>query len=287
LSLVNMQDLLDRADQGGYAVGAFNVANMEMVLGIIKAGEALRAPLILQIAERRLNCSPLHLIGPLMVSAARQAAVPVAVHFDHGLTMAGIQAALEIGFTSVMIDGSHLPLAENIRLTQQVMAEARRYHAAVEAEIGVVGNNNDESGETAAGVADRQKYSDPEEVVAFYREAPVAALAVAIGNAHGVYAQEPNLNFDILNEIHQRVAAPLVLHGGTGLGAAAFRSGIRYGIRKINVATANFIAVADQVRQLYESQGETDYFQLQAAEIEGACRSAERHIQIFGCANQV
>ena len=125
--LVNMRDLLADARVGGYAVGSFSVANMEMVLGVLQAAEELRAPVILQIAEVRLRQSPLELIGPLMVAAARQASVPVAVHFDHGKTEKKIGQALELGFTSVMFDGSHLPLDENIAETCRIIEMARPY----------------------------------------------------------------------------------------------------------------------------------------------------------------
>ena len=147
--LVNMRDLLADAENGNYAVGSFSVANMEMVLGVLKAAKELSAPVILQIAEVRLKQSPLEVIGPLMVAAAENADTPVAVHFDHGKTIEKISQALEIGFTSVMFDGSHLPLDENIKVTNQVAEIAREYDAAVEAEIGCVGGSEDGSEDIA------------------------------------------------------------------------------------------------------------------------------------------
>ena len=125
--LVNMKSLLAEAEKGNYAVGSFSVANMEMVLGVIRAAEELSAPIILQIAEVRLKQSPLEIIGPLMVAAAKNAKVPVAVHFDHGKTEEKIGEALEIGFTSVMFDGSHLPLDENIEETKRIIKMAEKY----------------------------------------------------------------------------------------------------------------------------------------------------------------
>ena len=143
--LVNMKDLLLQAQTEDYAVGSFSIANMEMVRGVIAAAEEANAPIILQIAEVRLNHSPLALIGPLMVAAAKGAKVPVAVHLDHGLTLPTIQQALDLGFTSVMFDGSHLPLDENIAMTKKVIEMAKPYGAAVEAEIGCVGGSEDGS----------------------------------------------------------------------------------------------------------------------------------------------
>lgn len=200
--LVNMRDLLADARVGGYAVGSFSVANMEMVLGVLQAAEELRAPVILQIAEVRLRQSPLELIGPLMVAAARQASVPVAVHFDHGKTKKKIGQALELGFTSVMFDGSHLPLDENIAETCRIIEMARPYGAAVEAEIGCVGGSEDGSEEIA------MHCTDPADAVRFEQETGVDALAIAIGNAHGNYKATPKLRFDILAQVAEDTHTP-------------------------------------------------------------------------------
>ena len=145
MALVNMKTLLSDAQKGGYAVGSFSVANLEMILGVIKAAEETRSPIILQIAEVRLNHSPLDIIGPAMIAAAKNATVPVAVHLDHGTTLDCIGHALRLGFTSVMFDGSHLSLEENIDMTKQVISMAQPYGAAVEAEIGCVGGSVDGS----------------------------------------------------------------------------------------------------------------------------------------------
>ena len=242
--LVNMRDLLADARVGGYAVGSFSVANMEMVLGVLQAAEELRAPVILQIAEVRLRQSPLELIGPLMVAAARQASVPVAVHFDHGKTEQKIGQALELGFTSVMFDGSHLPLDENIAETCRIIEMARPYGAAVEAEIGCVGGSEDGSEEIA------MHCTDPADAVRFEQETGVDALAIAIGNAHGNYKATPKLRFDILAQVAEDTHTPLVLHGGTGISPEDFRRCAQTGIQKINIATATFDSVEQTVKEL-------------------------------------
>ena len=242
--LVNMRDLLADARVGGYAVGSFSVANMEMVLGVLQAAEELRAPVILQIAEVRLRQSPLELIGPLMVAAARQASVPVAVHFDHGKTEKKIGQALELGFTSVMFDGSHLPLDENIAETCRIIEMARPYGAAVEAEIGCVGGSEDGSEEIA------MHCTDPADAVRFEQETGVDALAIAIGNAHGNYKATPKLRFDILAQVAEGTHTPLVLHGGTGISPEDFRRCAQTGIQKINIATATFDSVEQTVKEL-------------------------------------
>lgn len=278
--LVNMKTLLADAEKGNYAVGSFSVANMEMVLGVIRAAEELRAPIILQIAEVRLKQSPLHVIGPLMVAAARAAKVPVAVHFDHGKTMEKISEALAIGFTSVMFDGSHLPLDENITFTKEVMKKAAQYGAAVEAEIGCVGGSEDGSEDIAINC------TRPEDAVRFEKETNVDALAIAIGNAHGNYKSTPKLRFDILEEVDRLTETPLVLHGGTGITPDDFVRCAKTGIKKINIATATFDCVEHSVRNAYGDGAINGYYDLQAAEVEGAYQNARRHILIFGTDNK-
>lgn len=274
--LVNMKELLADAQKGNYAVGSFSVANMEMVLGVLHAAEELKAPVILQIAEVRLKQSPLELIGPLMVAAAKNAKTPVAVHFDHGKTVEKISQALELGFTSVMFDGSHLPLDENIEMTKQVMALAAPYGAAVEAEIGCVGGSEDGSEDIAINC------TKPQDAVRFEKETKVDALAIAIGNAHGNYKSTPHLRFDILAEVNEKTSTPLVLHGGTGISPDDFVRCSKTGIKKINIATATFDSVENSVRSCYNDKSIKGYYDLQAAEVEGAYENAKKHILIFG-----
>lgn len=278
--LVNMKDLLADAEKGNYAVGSFSVANMEMVLGVIKAAEELNAPIILQIAEVRLKQSPLEVIGPLMVAAAENADIPVAVHFDHGKTLEKIGEALDIGFTSVMFDGSHLPLDENIETTKKVMEMAKDYEAAVEAEIGCVGGSEDGSEDIAINC------TKVEDAVRFEKETGVDALAIAIGNAHGNYKSAPKLRFDILQQVDDATSTPLVLHGGTGITPDDFVKCSKTGIKKINIATATFDMVEKNVRDCYNNDCINGYYDLQAAEVEGAYQNAKRHILIFGTDNK-
>lgn len=278
--LVNMRELLADAQKGNYAVGSFSVANMEMVLGVLKAAQELNAPVILQIAEVRLKQSPLELIGPLMVAAAKNAKTPVAVHFDHGKTGKMIGMALELGFTSVMFDGSHLPLEENIEETKKIVSMAKKYSAAVEAEIGCVGGSEDGSEDIAINC------TKPDDAVRFAAETEVDALAVAIGNAHGNYKSTPKLRFDILEECARRVSAPLVLHGGTGISEEDFIRCANTGIKKINIATATFDSVEKSVRDCYNENKINGYYDLQGAEVEGAYLNAKRHILIFGTDNK-
>lgn len=278
--LVNMRELLADAQAGDYAVGSFSVANMEMVLGVLQAAKELSAPVILQIAEVRLKQSPLELIGPLMVAAAENADTPVAVHFDHGKTLEKISQALDLGFTSVMFDGSHLPLDENIEMTKKVIAMAEEYDASVEAEIGCVGGSEDGSEDIAIDC------TKTEDAVRFEAETGVDALAIAIGNAHGNYKSTPKLRFDILEEVEKNTDLPLVLHGGTGITPDDFVKCSHTGIKKINIATATFDMVENTVSKCYNNDSIKGYYDLQAAEVQGAYENAKKHILIFGSDNK-
>lgn len=280
MPLVKMSPLLAKAKEGKYAVGSFSVANMEMVLGVLKAVEETKSPAILQIAEVRLKQSPLEVIGPLMVAAAKNCSMPVAVHFDHGKTFEKIGQALDIGFTSVMFDGSHLPFEENAQTTAKVNELAKKYNADCEGEIGCVGGSEDGSENIAINC------TAPDEAKKFAELSNVDALAVAIGNAHGNYKQTPKLRFDILEQTASMVDVPLVLHGGTGILPDDFRKCIQLGIHKINIATATFDSVELSARNAYKNDEIKGYYDLQAAEVEGAYKNAMKHIEIFGCAGK-
>lgn len=275
MALVRMKELLEKADKSDYGIGAFSVANMEMIMGAIRAGEELNFPLILQIAEVRLKHSPLDLIGPVMIEAAKKAKVPVAVHLDHGINIETIKQALDLGFTSVMFDGSHLSLDENIKKTKEVIELAKKYDATVEAEIGRVGGSED-------GAEDiNMLITRVEDAVRFYEETKVDALAIAIGNAHGVYKEAPNLQFERLKEINDAVEIPLVLHGGSGIIVYEFKKCIKYGIKKINVATATFNNVVKRVDELFKNSESVDYFTYHNKVIEAAYENVKNHINIF------
>lgn len=280
MPLVQMKDILIKANQENYGVGAFSVANMEMVIGAIKAAEELSSPLILQIAEVRLNHSPIHLIGPLMVAAAKKATVPVAVHFDHGITFETIKETLEIGFSSVMFDGSHFPLEENIQRTKEIVALAKQYGATVEAELGRVGGSEDGSEDI------EMLLTSTTEAKRFAEETDVDVLAVAIGNAHGMYNGDPALRLDRLQEINEVVHIPLVLHGGSGISPEDFKQCIQHGVRKINVATATFQNVITVVNTAALNTPYSDYFTHHQDVIEAAYENVKSHMQIFGSENR-
>lgn len=275
MALVKMKDLLRRAEEKNIGCGAFSVGNMEMVRGAIRAAEELDTPIILQIAEVRLKNSPLHLMGSMMVQAAKEAKVDVAVHLDHGLTFETVDKALELGFTSVMLDASTLPFEKNIARVKAVVEKARKYSATVEAELGLVGGSED--GSCDHGI----RCTDPDDAVVYARETGIDALAVAIGNAHGNYPVAPTLAFDVLEKIHEKVDIPLVLHGGSGITDKDFQRAISLGIRKVNIATASFNSLTAHVEKYMESTDKHNFFDLNEAMAQGTYENVKKHILVF------
>lgn len=275
MALVAMKELLKRAEQKNVGCGAFSVGNMEMVRGAVQAAEERQTPIILQIAEVRLGHSPLDLMGPMMIQAAKDASVDIAVHLDHGLTMKTIQQALDLGFTSVMLDASTLPFEENMEHTAKVVELAASYGATVEAELGLVGGSED--GSSDHGI----RCTDPDDAAIFAKHTGIDALAVAIGNAHGNYPVAPTLAFDVLEQIHQKVAIPLVLHGGSGITDRDFQRAISLGIRKVNIATASFNRLVQSVEAYMASTDRHNFFDLNTAMTQGTYENVKRHLAIF------
>lgn len=270
-----MKQLVDDAWEKGTCIPAFNVGSLEMVRGAIRAAEELDVPIIIQIAERLLKYSPLELIGPGMVQAAKESRLPVAVNFDHSSTYEVIKKALDLGFTSVMYDGSTLPFEENIEGTRRIVELANEYGAAVEGELGLVGGSED-------GLSDHGILcTNPDKAREFCERTGIACLAVAIGNAHGDYPTAPVLAFDILEEINKKAGVPLVLHGGSGISDEDFRKAISLGIAKINIGTASFNNVTKFAADYLATEGKHTYFELNTAMTQGMYENALRHIKVF------
>ncbi len=245
--LVNLNDVLKKAQEGKYAVGLFNTTDSDMLEAVIAAAEELNSPVVIGTAEVLLPYGELALIAPSIIAAAKRAKVPVVVHYDHGLTFDRCIEALKLGFSSVMFDGSAKDYDANIGETREIVKIAHSFGASVEGEIGHVGNAIDGDEELA------DMYTTPEEAEAYINATGVDALAIAIGSAHGVYKKKPMLNIGRLKEIRAKVDTPLVLHGGSGLSDEDFRETIREGIAKVNIFTdlclAGDRATADGGRQ--------------------------------------
>ena len=275
MALVTMKQLVDEAWEKETCIPAFNVGSLEMVRGALRAAEELDTPVIIQIAERLLRYSPLELIGPGMVQAAKESGLPVAVSLDHSSTYDVIRKALDLGFTSVMYDGSTLPFEENIAGTRKIVELANEYGAAVEGELGLVGGSED-------GLSDHGILcTNPDKAHEFCERTGIACLAVAIGNAHGDYPTAPVLAFDILEQINQKAGVPLVLHGGSGISDEDFRKAISLGIAKINIGTASFNNVVKFATEYLAAEGKHTYFELNTAMTQGMYENALRHIKVF------
>ena len=243
MSFVTSEKMLLDAQKGGYAVGAFNVENMEMVMAVIAAAEELRAPLMLQTTPSTVKYAGLDLYLANVKTAAERASVPVCMHLDHGDSFELAMRALRVGYSSIMIDGSHSVFEENIAVTKAVADACRPSGIPVEAELGKVGGKEDDLDGGNGG------YTDPQEAKEFAERTGIGSLAVAIGTAHGVYKGEPKLDLDSLAEIRKVVSIPLVLHGASGLSEEAVAESIKRGICKVNFATELRIAYTEGVKE--------------------------------------
>ena len=229
--LVNLNDILPKAQKEHYAVGLFNTTDTDMLEAVISAAEELRSPVIIGTSEVLLPAGELKLIAPSIIAAAKRATVPVVVHYDHGLTFDRCMEALQLGFSSVMFDGSAGEYDKNIADTCEIVKIAHSFGASVEGEIGHVGQASSEDN------LHTDMYTTADEAEAYVKATGVDALAIAIGTAHGVYKTKPQLHLERLCEIRQRIDTPLVLHGGSGLSDDDFRNTVRDGIAKMNIFT--------------------------------------------------
>ena len=277
--LVTLSEILRDANERHYAVGAFNCLSLENVMGAIDAAEALRSPIILQLAEVQFPEpeAPMELMAPLYLEAAKRASVPVCVHLDHGQSIETCVKAIRLGFTSVMFDGAALPFEENVSVTKEVTRIAKAAGVDVEAELGKVGNS---------GVDTADVFTDVEESVRFVQSTGIDALAVAIGNLHGHYVHTPQLNIQRLIEIHEANRLPLVLHGGSGTSVEDFKSCIHNGICKINVATAIQRGIMKRIRELLSTKPDEEYVPLKQVMIDASREVVAEHIQLFESNNR-
>ena len=233
MPLVSVNELMEKAEKGGYAVGAFNCNNMEIVQAIVDAAEAENAPVIIQASQGAIKYAGLDYIMALVNVAANKAKVPVAMHLDHGTSFEQVMLCIRHGFTSVMIDGSKLPLKENIALTNKVIDVARAVGVSVEAELGKIGGTEDD-----IFVHEKEAlFTDPQDAKTFVEETKVDSLAIAIGTAHGQYKGTPELDFVRLEKIKKLVNIPIVLHGSSGVPDEAIKQAIALGVRKVNIDT--------------------------------------------------
>ena len=251
MPLVTSEKMLLDAQKGGYAVGAFNVENMEMVKAVLAAAEELKAPVMLQTSPSTIKYGTVETYAAIVKAEAEKVSVPVCLHLDHGSSFELAVQAMKAGYTSVMIDGSHEDFENNIAITKKVVDVAKALGIPVEAELGKVGGKEDDL------EADADTNTDPAEAKEFVERTGVSSLAVAIGTAHGFYVGTPVLDKPRVSDIKEVVPVPLVLHGASGLSEEDVRECVERGMCKVNFATELRAAYTDAVKKLLEEKPET------------------------------
>ncbi|MFW6022027.1 MAG: class II fructose-1,6-bisphosphate aldolase [Halanaerobiaceae bacterium] len=247
MNLVPMADILNKANEDGYAVGGFNINNMEFLQGIIWAAEEMESPLILQTSEGAVRYIGMDYVIGMVEAAVKNTSIPVALHLDHGSSFESIISCIRNGYSSVMIDGSHYPFEENIELTKKVVEAAHAVGVTVEAELGKLGGIEDD-----VSVDEKDAtFTDPAEAEEFVERTGVDALAIAIGTAHGVYKGEPKLDFDRLETIKKRIKIPVVLHGASGVPESSVKKSVSLGVNKVNVNTDFQQAFNSKIRSIF------------------------------------
>lgn len=242
--LVKLQDVMSMAQKDGFCVPAFNVYNMETVMGVISAAEKASAPVILQVYPRLINQESGYYLAPIILAAGRKARVPVCFHLDHGPSHAEMMKILRYGATGIMIDGSTYPFAQNVAMTRQAVELCSALDIGVEGEIGHIGSVNDDC---------MEEFTTPQEARDFAKQTAVTCLAVLVGNAHGHYKKPPKLDIDRIGDIRKATGdLPLVLHGGSGIPDDQVRLAIRNGIRKMNFGTDVCCSLLDGIRRQFE-----------------------------------
>ncbi len=278
--LVTLQEIIGMAEAGNYCIPAFNVYNMETVMGVVKAAEEQRAPVILQVYPRLFKEEAGYYLAPVAVAAAKKATVPVCFHLDHGPTELEVTRALRWGATGIMLDGSVHPFEENIAMTKRVVDTCAYVGIGVEGELGHVGSVNDDV---------MEEYTDPQAAAEFVKRTGVTCLAVLIGNAHGHYKKKPNLDIERVGAIREATKGmPLVLHGGSGIPDEQVKAAIKLGIRKMNIGTDVCCAFAKGTKESLDDPGRSiavDIFMKKP--IETVKELAVEKIQLVGANGKV
>lgn len=242
--LVTLQEIIGMAEAGNYCIPAFNVYNIETAMGVIKAAQEQKAPVIMQVYPRLLNEEVGYYLAPVVIAAARKATVPVCFHLDHGPSESEVMKALRWGATGIMLDGSAHSFEENVSLTKHIVDTCAEIGIGVEGELGHVGSVNDDT---------MEEYTDPKEAAEFVKRTGVTCLAVLIGNAHGHYKKEPKLDIERVKTIREATGGlPLVLHGGSGIPDEQVKAAIAAGVRKMNIGTDVCCAFADGTKETLE-----------------------------------
>ncbi|MHC1771849.1 MAG: ketose-bisphosphate aldolase [Flexilinea sp.] len=278
--LVTLKEILADAEEKKCAVGSFNSPNLATLLGVLKAAGELKTPIIIQHAQAHEPAMPLDVIGPIMLYEAAKASIPVCVHLDHGVDFPYLEKALELGFTSIMYDGSSLSFEQNILNTRKAVAMAAQKNASVEAEFGVMTGGEGSVHAEEGGSEDL--YTDPDLAKKFVDETGIDALACSFGTVHGIYLREPKLDFDRVLNIRNKIGLPIVMHGGSGVSHDDYRKVISRGVRKINYYSYMARAGVDAVRShLAESKGSVLFETVESWAMQAMYEDAKKTIKVF------
>lgn len=283
MALVTLEEILKEANEQHYAVPAFDTIDHTSAEAVTEAAEALNRPVILMYPEAAFSAANVNTFFPFLRELAGRASVPVALHLDHGQTLKAVMTAIHNGFSSVMVDGSSLPLEENIAVTRKIVEIAHAADVSVEAEIGHVAGGE---GAFDGSDVDKSMYTRPEDAKTFYEATGVDALAVAIGTVHGVYKGVPKLDIDLLEDIKQQVKIPLVLHGGSGVSDEEFTKAIQAGINKVNLFTEiSMAAVKESIEFAKQNNNKLHFANLLGAGKKAVFDIAADYLVKFGKKN--
>lgn len=283
--ITHIKTIVNKAEKGGYAVGAFNVHNMEAILGVVRAAQKAHSPAIIQVSEGAVKYMGLKNFVNIVDETVRNIApkIPIALNLDHGKDFDMLLDCLKAGFSSVHMDGSHLPLEENIKITNKAMSAAKKYGAWVQGEVGPITGGHGKIGGKLAGIP----IAELDEVIEFVKKTNVDTLAAAIGTAHGVYSNE-DIIFPLLKEIKQKTKKPFVLHGGSGVDVKKIKKSIKEGVNVINIGSDIKIAFSETLKETCKNNKyETDPRNLLRPTIEAVEKVALQSMKLFGSINQV
>jgi len=278
------KELFIRASLGNYAIGAFNVSTPEAIRGILKAAEELNSPVIIETSEGEMDYMGSKVVADIVKGLATDMSIPVALHLDHGQSLDSVKRAIGAGYTSVHIDASALEYEENVALTKKVVEYAHDRGVTVEGELGHIGGISEVHTETAK--LEASTYTDPEMAKLFVEETGIDILASSVGNIHGIYEHEPELDFERLGKIG-KIGIPLSLHGGSGISAENIKKAISLGVTKVNVNTELRIAFTEALRtQLTENPDLDTPYKYLPATIDAVKKVVKDKIKIFGSENK-
>jgi fructose-bisphosphate aldolase class II len=282
--IVTTRELFEKARAGGYAVGSFNVSTLEAIKGVIDAAVELNAPVMIETSEKEMHYVGAELVAEMIRTIATDLPIPVAIHLDHGQSLDSAKEAIAAGYTSVHVDGSALEYEANLKLTKEVVAFAHSQSIPVEGELGHVGGASEIHNKKSK--MEKATYTDPTQAAVFVHETGIDSFASSIGNIHGIYENEPSLDFERLEKI-DKIGLPLALHGGSGIPEDQIKRAISLGVTKINVNTELRQAYTETLHKELDAHPEEIVpYKYLPAEIEAVKQVVMEKIRMFGSVNQ-